>query len=138
LVKIILIGLILFLVWLRIILSFLRDSILSNQSLKRNPLEKRFQVLLEELDRRVFDGDGILNVYDENYQYLELTGANDMNVSYNFMYSTKNLTIQIIFNGTDKIVDKTYNGLESLSDAAQVKLATIIEEETKTSFLKMH
>ena len=137
-VKIILIGLILFLVWLRIILSFLRDSILSNQSLKRNPLEKRFQVLLEELDRRVFDGDGILNVYDENYQYLELTGANDMNVSYNFMYSTKNLTIQIIFNGTDKIVDKTYNGLESLSDAAQVKLAAIIEEETMTSFLKMH
>lgn len=118
-------------------LPFFRDSIISDQSLRNNPLDKRFRVFLEELDRRVFGGNCTVNTFEENIQYLELTGNNEMNVSYNLMYSTKNFTIQIIFKGKDKSIDKTYNNIETLSEAAQIKLAGIIVDETRSSFMKL-
>lgn len=135
--KLILIGIVLFLVWIRIMLPFVRDSIISDQSLKNNPLDKRFRILLEELDRRVFGGNCTVNTFDENIQYLVLTGDNEMNVSYTFMYSTNNLTVQIVFNGRNKIIDKTYYNIETLSDADQIRFASIIEDETRSSFMKL-
>lgn len=116
-------------------LPFIRDSITSNQSLESNPLEKRFHHLLEALDKSVFSGNGIVTVFEEDKQYLQLSGENEMSVSYCFMYSTMNLTIQIIFNDTNKIVNKQFNNIKELSESAQQYLAAAIEKETRDLFL---
>ena len=116
-------------------LPFIRDSITSNQSLESNPLENRFHHLLEALDNSVFGGNGILTVFEEDKQYLQLSGENEMNVSYCFMYSTMNLTVQIIFNDTNKIINKQFNNIKELSESAQEYLAAAIEKETRDLFL---
>ena len=49
--KIALIGIILILVWIRLMLPFLRDNLLSDKKLEQNPIEQKFRILLETLDK---------------------------------------------------------------------------------------
>ena len=132
--KIVLIGIILILVWIRLMLPFLRDNLLSDKILEQNPIEQKFRVLLETLDKDVFAGEGIVTVYDEDKKYMQLTGQNDMNVSYCFMYSTMNLTVQIIFGNNGRIIDKSFNDVDRFSEHAQVYMAKQIEEDTRSHF----
>ena len=132
--KIVLIGIILILVWIRLMLPFLRDNLLSDKKLEQNPIEQKFRVLLETLDKDVFAGEGILTVYDEDKKYMQLTGQNDLNVSYCFMYSTMNLTVQIIFGNSGRIIDKSFNDVDRYSENAQVYMAKQIEEDTRAHF----
>ena len=115
-------------------LPFLRDNLLSDKKLEQNPIEQKFRVLLETLDKDVFAGEGILTVYDEDKKYMQLTGQNDLNVSYCFMYSTMNLTVQIIFGNSGRIIDKSFNDVDRYSENVQVYMAKQIEEDTRAHF----
>ena len=132
--KIVLIGIILVLVWIRLMLPFLRDSLLSDKKLEQNPIEQKFRIMLETLDKDIFAGESIVTVYDVDKKYMQMTGQNDMNVSYCFMYSTMNLTVQIIFGNNERIIDKSFNDVERFSENAQVYMAKEIEEDTRAHF----
>ncbi len=132
--KIALVGIILILVWIRLMLPFLRDNLLSDRRLEQNPIEKKFRILLETLDKDVFAGEGIVTVYDEDKKYMQLTGQNDMDVSYCFMYSTMNLTVQIIFGNNGRVIDKSFNDVDRFSENAQVYMAKEIEKDTRAHF----
>lgn len=132
--KIALIGIILILVWIRLMLPFLRDNLLSDKRLEQNPIEQKFRILLETLDKDVFGGEGIVTVYDEDKKYMQMTGQNDMDVSYCFMYSTMNLTVQIIFGNNGRVIDKSFNDVDRFSENAQVYMAREIEEDTRKHF----
>ena len=52
--KIALIGIVLILVWIMLMLPFLRDNLSSDKKLELNPIEKKFGILLETLDKDDF------------------------------------------------------------------------------------
>lgn len=131
--KILLIGIILILVWIRLILPFIRDVILSDKGLEYNPIQERFRYLLESLDKSIFDGKGIVTVYDENKKFMQMSGNNSMGVSYCFMYSTKNLTVEIIFenNHSGSTINRQYNQVDGISESGQIYIAKEVEEVTR-------
>lgn len=134
--KILLIGIILILVWIRLMLPFIRDVILSDKGLEYNPIQERFRYLLESLDKSIFDGKGIVTVYDENKKFMQMSGNNSMGVSYCFMYSTKNLTVQIIFENDHAvpIINRQYNQVDGISESGQIYIAKEVEEVTKQHY----
>ena len=131
--KIVLIGIVLLLVWIRLMLPFIRAKIISDKSLEDNPINERFHVILETLDREIFSGNSTVTVYDENREYMQMTGDNDFGVSYVFMYSTMNLTVQILFGegSGQQMVEKTFNRVENVSDSVQNSIAKLIVDETR-------
>ena len=131
--KILLIGIILILVWIRLMLPFIRDNILSDKGLEQSPIQERFRFLLEALDRDIFGGQGVVTVYDEDKKYMQMTGNNSMGVSYCFMYSTKNLTVQIIFDNdhSGHVIDRQYNQVDGISENGQLFIAKEVEEVTR-------
>lgn len=137
--KITLIGVIILLVWFRIMLPFIRERMLDKKELRDKPLNEKFSKTLYELDRIVFNGESTLTVYDENPEYLYMEGENNMNVSYCFMYSTGNLSVQNIFrvNGEQKIIDRQYNQLRQVDDDVQARLAKMILNDTKSAFAEL-
>ena len=51
---------------------------MSDKKLEQNPIEQKFRVLLETLDKDVFAGEGIVTVYDEDKKYmLEIPSQSD-------------------------------------------------------------
>ena len=117
-------------------LPFIRDVILSDKGLEYNPIQERFRYLLESLDKSIFDGKGIVTVYDENKKFMQMSGNNSMGVSYCFMYSTKNLTVQIIFENDHAvpIINRQYNQVDGISESGQIYIAKEVEEVTKQHY----
>lgn len=133
--KIILIGVILLLVWIRIMLPFIRERLLDRKELELCPIQDKFDDMVAELDRLVFNGQGTLTVYDEQPEYMYMNCMANAEVSYCFMYTTGNLTVQIMLNkdGKDRIVEKHYNQLRTIDKYVQQRLAKIIAEDTRMS-----
>ena len=117
-------------------LPFIRDVILSDKGLEYNPIQERFRYLLESLDKSIFDGKGIVTVYDENKKFMQMSGNNSMGVSYCFMYSTKNLTVQIIFENdhAGPIINRQYNQVDGISESGQIYIAKEVEEVTRQHY----
>lgn len=133
--KIILIGVILLLVWIRIMLPFIRDRLLDRKELELCPIQVKFAYMVVELDWLVYNGLGTLTVYDEQPEYMYMNCIAYAEVSYCFMYTTGNLTVQIILNtdGENRMVEKHYNQLRTIDKYVQQRLAKKIVEDTRMS-----
>ena len=130
--KIILIGAILLLALIRFTLPFFRERVLDKKELDSCPINVKFGDMLDKLDESIFNGQSTVTVYDDNPEYMQMEGPSNMNVSYTFMYTTGNLTVQIIFNNGDgqKLINKQYNSLRNVDHGMQERLASLIVADT--------
>ena len=136
--KIVLIGVILLLVWIRIMMPFIRERLLDRKEFETCPIQSKFNVLLSELDKIVFGGEAVMTVYEEQPEYIYIEGPAGHKVKYCMMYSTGSLTVQIILDveGEQKIVNRQYYGLRDTEAYIQKNLARTIFGDTQASCIQ--
>lgn len=90
-----LIFLLVLLVLALLILPFTRDMVKDKMELEKQPLDKKFEILVEYLNQGLLFGDGKVARFDDSPRFFNLFAKEHANRILHFAYSTGHLTIEM-------------------------------------------
>ena len=101
-----LIVLLIILVLALIILPFARDLMKDKEDLRKSPIEVRFQVLIDEINKAFLDGKGI-TVYPvkNDNRWVNLHSEDKAKYLIQFNYSTGHLTVYLNYKYLSSALD---------------------------------
>lgn len=76
-----------------IFVPFTRQLIKDKEELSRNPINKKFEILVGVINDTMFNGKGEITLFEDNPRLMNLISENRSNMLIQFYYSTGNLTI---------------------------------------------
>lgn len=117
-----------------LIIPFARQMVKDKLELERNPINKKFEVLVGIINDAMLDGKGEITLFDDDPKMMNLMSDDKRNMLIQFYYSTGNLTIYLIYKFLQKELkwNKLFGGLRNISIYMQKDIANdFIENANK-------
>lgn len=134
-----LIVLLIILVLALIILPFARDLMKDKEDLRKSPIEVRFKVLIEEINKAFLDGKGTTAYPEKNdNRWLNLHSVDKANYLFQFNYSTGHLTVYLHYKYLQKEFtskDVFYN-VRDVDIFAQKRMANEFIQKMRAAIVK--
>lgn len=101
-----------------IFVPFTRQLIKDKEELSRNPINKKFEILVGVINDTMFNGKGEITLFEDNPRLMNLISENRSNMLIQFYYSTGNLTIILNY----KYLQKELVHKELFSDLRNISI----------------
>lgn len=108
-----------------IFVPFTRQLVKDKEELSRNPINKKFEILVGVINDIMLDGKGEVTLFDDDPRLMNLMSDDRSNMLIQFYYSTGNLTITLKYKFLQKelVYEKQFSGLRNLSAFMQRDIA---------------
>lgn len=108
-----------------IFVPFTRQLVKDKEELSRNPINKKFEILVGAINEFMLDGKGEVILFDDDPRLMNLMSEDKRNMLIQFYYSTGNLTITLNYKFFQKelVYKKQFFGLRNLSAFMQRDIA---------------
>ena len=108
-----------------IFVPFTRQLVKDKEELSRNPINKKFEILVGVINDIMLDGKGEITLFDDDPRLMNLMSEDKRNMLIQFHYSTGNLTIILNYKFLQKelVYKKQFSGLRNLSVFMQRDIA---------------
>ena len=108
-----------------IFVPFTRQLVKDKEELSRNPINKKFEILVGVINDVVLDGKGEVTLFDDDPRLMNLMSDDKRNMLIQFYYSTGNLSITLKYKFLQKelVYEKQFSGLRNLSAFMQRDIA---------------
>lgn len=108
-----------------IFVPFTRQLVKDKEELSRNPINKKFEILVGAINEFMLDGKGEVTLFDDDPRLMNLMSEDKRNMLIQFYYSTGNLTITLNYKFFQKelVYKKQFFGLRNLSAFMQRDIA---------------
>lgn len=108
-----------------IFVPFTRQLVKDKEELLRNPINKKFEILVGTINEFMLDGKGEVTLFDDDPRLMNLMSEDKRNMLIQFYYSTGNLTITLNYKFFQKelVYKKQFFGLRNLSAFMQRDIA---------------
>lgn len=108
-----------------IFVPFTRQLVKDKEELSRNPINKKFEILVGVINDIMLNGKGEVTLFDDDPRLMNLMSDDKSNMLIQFYYSTGNLTLILNYKFLQKelIYKKQYSGLRNLSAFMQRDIA---------------
>ena len=108
-----------------IFVPFTRQLVKDKEELSRNPINKKFEILVGVINDVMLDGKGEVTLFDEDPRLMNLMSDDKRNMLIQFYYSTGNLSITLKYKFLQKelVYEKQFSGLRNLSAFMQRDIA---------------
>ena len=100
-----------------IFVPFTRQLVKDKEELSRNPINKKFEILVGAINEFMLDGKGEVTLFEDEPRLMNLMSEERRNMLIQFYYSTGNLTITLNYKFFQKelVYKKQLSGLRNLS-----------------------
>lgn len=108
-----------------IFVPFTRQLVKDKEELPRNPINKKFEILVGVINDIMLDGKGEVTLFEDEPRLMNLMSEERRNMLIQFYYSTGNLTITLNYKFFQKelVYKKQFSGLRNLSAFMQRDIA---------------
>ena len=108
-----------------IFVPFTRQFVKDKEELSRNPINKKFEILVGGINDVMLDGKGEVTLFDDDPRLMNLMSDDKRNMLIQFYYSTGNLSITLKYKFLQKelVYEKQFSGLRNLSAFMQRDIA---------------
>ena len=108
-----------------IFVPFTRQLVKDKEELSRNPINKKFEILVGVINDVMLDGKGEVTLFDDDPRLMNLMSDDKRNMLIQFYYSTGNLSITLKYKFLQKelVYEKQFSGLRDLSAFMQRDIA---------------
>lgn len=108
-----------------IFVPFTRQLVKDKEELSRNPINKKFEILVGVINDVMLDGKGEVTLFDDDPRLMNLMSDDKRNMLIQFYYSTGNLSITLKYKFLQKelVYEKQFSGLRNLSAFMQRDIA---------------
>ena len=108
-----------------IFVPFTRQLVKDKEELSRNPINKKFEILVGVINDIMLDGKGEITLFDDDPRLMNLMSDDKRNMLIQFYYSTGNLSITLKYKFLQKelVYEKQFSGLRNLSAFMQRDIA---------------
>ena len=108
-----------------IFVPFTRQLVKDKEELSRNPINKKFEILVGVINYIMLDGKGEVTLFEDEPRLMNLMSEERRNMLIQFYYSTGNLTITLNYKFFQKelVYKKQFSGLRNLSAFMQHDIA---------------
>lgn len=108
-----------------IFVPFTRQLVKDKEELSRNPINKKFEILVGVINDIMLDGKGEITLFDDDPRLMNLMSDDKSNMLIQFYYSTGNLSITLKYKFLQKelVYEKQFSGLRNLSAFMQRDIA---------------
>ena len=108
-----------------IFVPFTRQLVKDKEELSRNPINKKFEILVGVINDVMLDGKGEVTLFDDDPRLMNLMSDDKRNMLIQFYYSTGNLSITLKYKFLQKELEyeKQFSGLRNLSAFMQRDIA---------------
>lgn len=108
-----------------IFVPFTRQLVKDKEELSRNPINKKFEILVGVINDVMLDGKGEVTLFDDDPRLMNLMSDDKRNMLIQFYYSTGNLSITLKYKFLQKelVYEKQFLGLRNLSAFMQRDIA---------------
>ena len=108
-----------------IFVPFTRQLVKDKEELSRNPINKKFEILVGVINDIMLDGKGEVTLFEDEPRLMNLMSEERRNMLIQFYYSTGNLTITLNYKFFQKelVYKKQFSGLRNLSAFMQHDIA---------------
>ena len=108
-----------------IFVPFTRQLVKDKEELSRNPINKKFEILVGVINDIMLDGKGEVTLFDDDPRLMNLMSDDKRNMLIQFYYSTGNLSITLKYKFLQKelVYEKQFSGLRNLSAFMQRDIA---------------
>lgn len=108
-----------------IFVPFTRQLVKDKEELSRNPINKKFEILVGAINEFMLDGKGEVTLFEDEPRLMNLMSEERRNMLIQFYYSTGNLTITLNYKFFQKelVYKKQFSGLRNLSAFMQHDIA---------------
>ena len=108
-----------------IFVPFTRQLVKDKEELSRNPINKKFEILVGVINGVMLDGKGEVTLFDDDPRLMNLMSDDKRNMLIQFYYSTGNLSITLKYKFLQKelVYEKQFSGLRNLSAFMQRDIA---------------
>ena len=108
-----------------IFVPFTRQLVKDKEELSRNPINKKFEILVGVINDVMLDGKGEVTLFDDDPRLMNLMSDDKSNMLIQFYYSTGNLSITLKYKFLQKelVYEKQFSGLRNLSAFMQRDIA---------------
>lgn len=108
-----------------IFVPFTRQLVKDKEELSRNPINKKFEILVGAINELMLDGKGEVTLFEDEPRLINLMSEERRNMLIQFYYSTGNLTITLNYKFFQKelVYKKQFSGLRNLSAFMQHDIA---------------
>ena len=102
-----------------------RPLVKDKAELSRNPITKKFEILVGVINDVMLDGKGEVTLFDDDPRLMNLMSDDKRNMLIQFYYSTGNLSITLKYKFLQKelVYEKQFSGLRNLSAFMQRDIA---------------
>lgn len=114
-----------------IFLPFMRAVMQDRAELHENPLEKKFQLLINHINKLLMNNGGEVVTFPNDPRSLNLFDETTPNMIIHFYYSTGTLTITLKYNWfkVEMLTTKQFHGLRQADTLTQLDVANHFAEE---------
>ena len=121
-----------------LIVPFLRQLVIDKEELSQNPINKKFQILVDIINEHMLSGQGHVVLFDKDPKSMNLFSDNQQNVIFQFFYGTGNLTITMKYKYYHKELKhtKTFYNLRNVSLFQQKDIANAFIEECQEKIIE--
>lgn len=108
-----------------IFVPFTRQLVKDKEELSRNPINKKFEILVGVINDIMLDSKGEITLFDDDPRLMNLMSDDKSNMLIQFYYSTGNLSITLKYKFLQKelVYEKQFSGLRNLSAFMQRDIA---------------
>ena len=108
-----------------IFVPFTRQLVKDKEELSRNPINKKFEILVGVINDVMLDGKGEVTLFNDDPRLMNLMSDDKRNMLIQFYYSTGNLSITLKYKFLQKelVYEKQFSGLRNLSAFMQRDIA---------------
>ena len=108
-----------------IFVPFTRQLVKDKEELSRNPINKKFEILVGVINDVMLEGKGEVTLFDDDPRLMNLMSDDKRNMLIQFYYSTGNLSITLKYKFLQKelVYEKQFSGLRNLSAFMQRDIA---------------
>lgn len=108
-----------------IFVPFTRQLVKDKEELSRNPINKKFEILVGVINDTMLEGKGEITLFNDDPRLMNLMSEDKRNMLIQFYYSTGNLTITLNYKYLQKelVYKKIFTGLRNLSVFMQRDIA---------------
>lgn len=108
-----------------IFVPFTRQLVKDKEELSRNPINKKFEILVGVINDTMLEGKGEITLFNDDPRLMNLMSEDKRNMLIQFYYSTGNLTITLNYKYLQKelVYKKIFPGLRNLSVFMQRDIA---------------
>lgn len=117
--------LIVILIFALVMIPFMRQIAKDKIELERNPIDKKFSVLVGIINQELMGGKGEVVLFDDDKRLMNLFSEDSRNMLIQFFYSTGNLTIILNYKyfHNELVYKQQYNNLRNISLFQQKSIA---------------